>query len=178
MRMKLFSGISQFKTIFTAQFGKGALTLGPLGALLNFLYGVGNLIWMLILVIAIAIDWISGIRASKKDGSYASAYGIDGVYRTSVMLLLPFLGNKIDEAFASQMTINGVQVGFFFSLLAGGLLYHTLNSATANFERAGWGRWIPNKILESVASEIQAKTQRSNVRKENIAPEVLEKEEV
>lgn len=166
--MKLLDGLFSIKTIFTAQFGKGAVTLGPLAALLNFVYGVGNLGWMLILVISIGIDWISGIRASKKDGSYASAYGLDGVYRTAVMLLLPFLGNKIDEAFVTRMEINGFEMGVFFSLLTGGLLYHTLMSAAANFERAGWGRWVPNKVLEGIASEIQAKTQRSNARKESI----------
>lgn len=40
------------------------------------------------------------------------------------------------------------------------------NSFTANCARIGWEKWIPAWLLESVASEIQAKIQRSDARKE------------
>jgi phage-related holin len=169
--MKILEGIINIKTMFTAKFGKGALSVGTIGSALNTLIGVGNLVWMLILSLVIVIDWTSGIRASKKDGSYASAYGIDGVYRTVVMLLLPLLGNLLDDAFGTRVAINDAEFGVFFMFITGGLIYHTLMSAAANFERAGWGRWVPSKVLESIASEIQAKTQRSNDRKETIYSE-------
>lgn len=55
---------------------------------------------------------------------------------------------------------------FFFFMVTGGLIYHIFNSFTANCVRVGWDKWIPTWLLESVASEIQAKIQRSDARKD------------
>lgn len=43
---------------------------------------------MTALLFFVVLDWISGIRASKKDYSYSSKYGIDGVFRTFFIVLL------------------------------------------------------------------------------------------
>ncbi|HFK2719082.1 TPA: phage holin family protein [Escherichia coli] len=151
--------------LFNEKFERGAMLLGPAGFILNLFYGVGNLIWIGILFVVTALDWISGVRASKMDGSYTSEYGKDGILRTLVMFLLPVLGNLIDIALGTTMNVQGIEFGIFFFMFTGGLIYHTAMSAAANFERAGWGRWVPIKVLESVASEIQAKAQRSESRK-------------
>lgn len=166
--MRLLDTVLGLKTLFTVKFGKGALSLGPVGVLFNFLFGVGNLIWIGILALVTLMDWISGVKASKKDGTYTSEYGKEGIYRTLIMFILPVFGNFIDIALASTLSINGMEFGIFFYLITGGLIYHTLMSAAANFKRAGWERWVPVKVIESVASEIQAKTQRSNSRKDSI----------
>ncbi|MFC9538675.1 hypothetical protein ACFTQ7_02180 [Lysinibacillus sp. NPDC056959] len=42
------------------------------------------------------MDWISGIRASKRDKSYGSSYGIDGLFRSLFLLLLPAGGHLLD----------------------------------------------------------------------------------
>ncbi|WP_394557383.1 hypothetical protein [Priestia aryabhattai] len=39
---------------------------------------------------------------------------------------------------------------------------------TANFARAGYEKWIPNKMLKQVGSEINAKITRSEGRREAI----------
>ncbi|WP_445506755.1 phage holin family protein [Niallia sp. 03190] len=166
--MKILESAGVSSAIFTAKFGKGALTLGSAGVFFNAIFGVGNLVWIGILAIVTVLDWISGIRAAKKDGTYTSEYGKNGIYRTLVMFILPVLGNFVDKALVTTVSINGYTLGVFFFLLTGGLIYHTLMSTAANFERAGWGRWVPIKVLESVASEIQAKTQRSEARKSDI----------
>ncbi|MEH7223843.1 phage holin family protein [Bacillus sp. JJ1566] len=166
--MNLLKTVLGNNTLFSERFREGLFTLGPIATGLNILFGISNLIWVLILAFTIVIDWISGTRAAKVDGSYSSEYGKAGISRTVVMLLLSAFGNLIDIALASTLKVNGFEFGIFFFLITGGLIYHTLMSAAANFERAGWGRWVPVKVIESVASEIQAKTQRSNERKDSI----------
>ncbi|MBO1515501.1 phage holin family protein [Metabacillus bambusae] len=164
--------------LFNGKFEKGAALLGPVGFLLNMFYGVGNLIWIGILLSVTALDWISGISAAKKDGTYTSEYGKAGVFRTLVMFLLPVVGNLIDIALKTSMNISGFEFGIFFFMITGGLIYHTLMSAAANFKRAGWERWVPVKVLESIASEIQAKAQRSDSRKNILNQDQTEGEDM
>lgn len=85
---------------------------------------------MAALMFFIAMDWISGVRAAKKDNIYGSKYGIDGVFRTFFMLLLPAGGHLLDAVLSSP--------GVVFGMLVAGLLYHVLQSMTANAVRAGW----------------------------------------
>lgn len=145
------------------EFGWAATISGLLGAAFSKLYGGANLYWISALVLVLVMDWVGGTTAAKKDRSYASAYGIQGIKRTGVILLLPVLGNVLDKALGLP--------GFIFFAFTGGLVYHTLNSMIANFSRAGWDRWIPVKVLEWVASEIEAKAQRSEERKPTVKGE-------
>lgn len=144
------------------------IVAGITGALFTpvfeFLYGEGEVVKaiMTALIFFIVMDWISGIRASKKDDSYGSEYGIDGVFRTFFILLLPAGGHLLDRIFGSPSIIFGA-----FGL---GVLYHIIQSMTANSIRAGWGKWIPDWILTQltdwVRSEIEAKIARANKRRE------------
>mgnify|MGYP000912404717 CR=1 FL=1 len=119
----------------------------------EFFYGTGDIVkyTMAALVFFIALDWIAGIRASKKDGSYASKYGIDGVFRTFFIILLPAGGNLLDMIVGSP--------GFIFGVF---------QSMTANSIRAGWGQWVPDwiltKLTDWVKSEIESKLSRSTQR--------------
>lgn len=110
----------------------------------------------------IFMDWMSGIRASKKDNTYASKYGIDGIFRTFFILLLPAGGHLLDVASSLP--------GIFFGLLSFGILYHVIQSMTANSIRAGWVDWVPISILEKiiqwVGSEIDSKVSRAEKRNE------------
>jgi len=128
------------------------------------LYGSGETVQALMLAIVffIAMDWMSGTRASKKDKSYASKYGLDGVFRTFFILLLPAGGHLLDAALGLP--------GILFGLLSFGVLYHVIQSMTANSIRAGWGEWVPewllSEITEWVKSELEAKVSRAEGRKE------------
>jgi len=64
----------------------------------DFLYGEGDITraLMIALLFFAIMDWISGIRSAKKDLTYASKYGIDGVFRSFFILLLPAGGNLLD----------------------------------------------------------------------------------
>ncbi|MUG68629.1 holin [Paenibacillus campinasensis] len=140
---------------------------GGAGAVLvpafEFFYGPGDivLLTMLALLFFIVLDWMSGVSAAKKDASYASRYGIDGVIRTFFMLLLPAGGHLLDKIFGLP--------GFVFGTLAFGTLYHVIQSMTANTIRAGWSDWVPlpvlNLLIKWVKSELDQKIQRAESRK-------------
>jgi len=142
---------------------KGQAIWGSVGAvfvpIFEFLYGAGETVIaaMIALVFFSVMDWISGSRASKKDNSYGSKYGIDGVFRTFFMWMLPAGGHFLDNLFGLP--------GILFGLLVAGLLYHIIQSMTANAVRAGWADWLPitvlNAIVRWVGSELEKKIQRA-----------------
>ncbi|MDQ6418664.1 phage holin family protein [Paenibacillus sp. LHD-117] len=135
--------------------GVGAVML----PVIEFFYGAGESVIAAIIALAffILLDWISGSRAAQKDNSYGSKYGIDGLFRTFFMLLLPAGGHFLDVLFNLP--------GLLFGLLVAGLLYHVIQSMTANAVRAGWADWLPINALEAitkwVGSELDKKVQRS-----------------
>lgn len=147
------------KTIHHFGHYAAAITGGFFLPAFEFFYGVGNGVTygMTALVFFIVMDWLSGSRASRKDNSYASKYGIDGVFRTFFMLLLPAGGHLLD-LFIGLPDI-------LFGIFVGGLIYHTLKSMTANAVRAGWADWLPiwalEKVMEWVKSEIESKLDRA-----------------
>lgn len=146
---------------------KSYLAAGTVGAfavpVFEFMYGVGPAVisMMTALVFFIGMDWLSGWSASQKDGSYASHYGINGLFRTFFMLLLPAGGHLLDVVIGMP--------GILFGVFTIGLLYHTIKSMTANSVRAGWANWLPIAILERVTdwvqSEIESKLDRALKRK-------------
>lgn len=142
-------------------------TIAAIGGFLlpafEFMYGEGPAVLsaMIALVFFIAMDWLSGSRAARKDGTYASHYGLDGVFRTFFMVLLPAGGHFLDVAFGLP--------GILFGIFTFGLLYHTIKSMTANAVRAGWADWLPIPIIEKITdwvqSEIESKIDRALKRK-------------
>ncbi|ADY20373.1 phage holin family protein [Bacillus paranthracis] len=149
---------------------KDTMIIGPIIGIvcrvLELMYGTQNFLMMAALGTVIGFDWITGTEAAHKDGSYASSYGIKGIKRTLTILYIPFMGRILDLAF----NLEGIVT--FFNLLAGGLIWHILKSAIANCSRAGWDKWIPQKTLEKLASEIEAKTTRAETRKQEIKGEM------
>lgn len=135
--------------------GVGAIAL----PVFEFLYGAGESVIAAIIALAffILLDWMSGTSAARKDNSYGSKYGIDGVKRTFFVLLLPAGGHFLDQLFGLP--------GILFGLLTAGLLYHIIRSMTANAVRAGWGDWLPLNVLDGiikwVGSEMDKKVQRA-----------------
>lgn len=156
--MKDYLSIFDLSNLFTAKKGLFALFGGSIGTFLGTIYGGGvGVSIMYALAFAIGLDWVGAIAAATKDKSYSSQYGIIGVLRTAVILALPAFGKLLDSALNTQ--------GFFFYMLAVGLLYHTIVSMTANFTRAGWDKWIPLWALNIITSELEAKVKRAQNRK-------------
>lgn len=135
---------------------------GSIGAVVSavFSYAYGGTQFaigaMLLYVGIIVMDWIAGNRASKKDGSYASEYGIDGGFRTAFLLIMPVLAHRADIMMGLPNVI------FAFVLLSFGL--HIWKSMTANVVRCGWDIWVPIWALNYVADEIDHKIARSRKR--------------
>ena len=127
-----------------------AISGGFLLPTFQFAYGEGKLVLHIVLLLAlfIAFDWVAGRSAAKKDGTYASEYGRQGVYRTGIMLAFPAAGNLMDVVLTGGIPV-------FFGLFVGGLFYHTLQSFTANLIRAGWDRWIPAWMLSGIADWVK-----------------------
>ncbi|WP_028590369.1 phage holin family protein [Paenibacillus massiliensis] len=129
----------------------------------EFFYGQGEAVLTIMTTLAffIIMDWMSGISAAKKDDTYGSRYGLEGVARTFFMLLLPAGGHLLDMVFHLP--------GIIFGILVLGTLYHVLQSMVANSIRAGWGDWLPipvlNTIIGWVKSELDKKIQRAESRK-------------
>jgi len=154
--MRFSLEIFNVKKLLSPAVGFASAVSGTIGSTLQVIYGSANLIWMGIYVSMIVMDWISGTVAAKKDKSYGSQYGIEGIFRTVFLLLFPAVANQLDKALGTQ--------SFLFFTVIGGLIYHTWQSIMANTARAGWEKWIPQRLLESVASEIELKNQRSRER--------------
>ncbi len=139
--------------VFRIETGVAALIGGGLGGVIELVYGPDHLMFVAVLLAAIGYDWMSGIAAARKDGTYSSEYGIAGILRTVVILSLPAFANLLDLAFRTP--------GVIFYGIVTALIYHTWQSFTANSIRAGWGKWIPEFIFNSVESELKAKMSRS-----------------
>ncbi|WP_096201880.1 phage holin family protein [Bacillus sp. FJAT-45350] len=130
----------------------------------HFLYGEGEARFIVAFLIAflLIMDWIAGVSASDKDGSYASEYGIKGVGRSLFILMVPVVGNLIDRLLGTP--------GIFFGVFSFGLLIHIGRSAVANSVRSGWASWLPigifEMVLEWAENEIKHKTARALKRKQ------------
>ncbi|MFF0825977.1 holin family protein [Brevibacillus sp. NPDC003359] len=117
----------------------------------HYLYGTNRQDILIVLFFMIALDWVTGISAAKKNQSYSSDYGISSIPRTLFLFALLAVGNMLDRVMGTP--------GFLFYGVTFGLIYHTWTSLTANAHRAGWP--MPKSIENLVGSEIKAKAERS-----------------
>ncbi|MED4581894.1 phage holin family protein [Brevibacillus choshinensis] len=135
-----------------------AATAGAMVApVFHYFYGIGRVDILVVLLLCISLDWVTGIQAAKKkDKNYSSEYGLSRIPRTLFLLTLPAVANLLDRVMATP--------GFLFYGVTFGLVYHTWNSLTANAHRAGWP--VPKAIVNMVATEIKAKSERAMKQKE------------
>ncbi|WP_274362767.1 phage holin family protein [Paenibacillus thermotolerans] len=155
--MYRLSRILSFENLTTTPASLAAVFGAIVGPVIEILYGGGRGVFLMLLLLLIIGDWITGIAAAKKHDVYSSDYGKTvGTLRTAFMLLLPAIGNWIDKVHQEALGTPGV----IFYVLTFGLIYHTWESMTANAYRAGWKKMIPKWVVKFVSSEIKAKTER------------------
>ena len=174
--MKWTPEIFDLRAVINPSFSFAGVAGGSVGVLISTLYGNShlNMYVALLLIAVVAFDWLGAIGAALKDGSYSSEYGIRGVVRTTVILALPLVGRLMDAITGTPIVIADIPISGFYLFISSGLIYHSWMSMTANFARAGFEKWIPNKMLQAVASEIEAKITRSEGRRETISPNQTE----
>lgn len=149
--------LQSLENVATPANGTAAAVGAVLAPVFHYFYGTGRTDIMVVLLLCIALDWITGIQAAKKkDKTYSSEYGLSRIPRTLFLLALPAIGNLLDRVMATP--------GFLFYGVTFGLIYHTWNSLTANAHRAGWP--VPKAIANMVATEIKAKSERAIKQKE------------
>lgn len=167
--MRFTTEVFDLKNVLNPGFSVAGLTGSSLGMLLGALYGDSklNMYVGLLLIVVVFFDWLGAIGSATKDGSYSSEYGIRGIIRTTIILMLPQVG-RIMDAIAGQVVVLGVPLNSFYLFISIGLIYNTWMSMTANFSRAGFDKWIPSWMLQAVASEIRAKMTRSEGLKDAI----------
>lgn len=130
------------------------------------LYGEGEIVraGMTLIFFQLAIDWITGTSAAKRDNIDTSQYGIEGIKRSLVVLLIPACAHLID----TFMYLGGLAVYFAIAALARSIT----KSIIANLYRTGWTTWIPVDLLDLlvnwVEDEIIQKNTRSARRREEI----------
>ncbi|MFJ7662952.1 phage holin family protein [Lysinibacillus sp. NPDC097162] len=140
--------------------------VSSLGAICMMIFQLGFgavptiLIAYLLYVTLIALDWLTGTSAAKKDGIDTSAYGIDGVKRTVFLLCLPVLARLIDLIMHSEVIVTGVVIAILARSIA--------RSVIANTKRAGWNTWLPTWAIEWVSAELDHKDARAKQRLEEI----------
>lgn len=134
--------------------------------LFSSLYGPSEMTraGMALLILLIVIDWVAGFSAAKKDQIDTSSYGIEGLFRTMILLLLPAVAHFIDIFFYTQ--------GFASYFMIAALARHLLKSVVANIYRVGWTKWIPVAALDRLSNwasdEIKYKDARAKQRYEDI----------
>ena len=149
--------IQSLENVATPSNGIAAAIGAVLAPIFQYFYGTGRTDIVVVLLLCIALDWITGIQAAKKkDKTYSSEYGLSRIPRTLFLLTLPAVANLLDRVMATP--------GFLFYGVTFGLIYHTWNSLTANAHRAGWP--VPKAIVNMVATEIKAKSERAIKQKE------------
>lgn len=111
------------------------------------------LVTFIIFVLLIVMDWLSGTSAAKKDGIDTSRYGIEGVNRTVLLLLLPCVARLIDIVVGTEVVVMGLVIGILARSIA--------RSVIANIKRAGWNIYIPDTLLDWVSDELEQKDARA-----------------
>lgn len=130
-----------------------------IGPVIDQAFNSGKFWAYLLFAAIIAGDWIAGTAAAKKADTYRSEYGTAGVFRTLLILWIPFIGFLLDKVTLTAFGIE--QPGYAFYALTIALAYHSWESLTANAYRAGWKKWIPKLVVDYVSSEIKAKAERA-----------------
>lgn len=164
--MRLVPEIYDLKNLANSVLGIAGVVGGVISGAISALYGENiNLYVALLLIAVVALDWLGAIGTALKDGSYSSDYGIRGIFRATIIFVLPLIGRLIDINPGIPIVVAGVEISSFYLFILSGFIYHSWMSITDYFARAGYEKWIPNKMLKQVGFEINAKIARSEGRR-------------
>lgn len=113
---------------------------GVLGSIITFSFGM----WteaLTFLVVAMAVDYVSGVAASLKEGKgLSSAFGFWGLARKGLALLIILLAHRVDILLGSNNMTMGAAVYFYIA--------NELISITENYGRLGLP--LPDRIRKMI----------------------------
>lgn len=113
---------------------------GVLGSIITFSFG-GWTEALTFLVVAMAVDYVSGVAASLKEGKgLSSSLGFWGLTRKGLALLIILLAHRIDILLDSPNMTMGAAVYFYIA--------NELISITENYGRLGLP--LPNRIRKLI----------------------------
>jgi len=114
---------------------------GIIGSIITFAFGS----WvepLTVLVVAMGIDYVSGVAASIKEGKgLNSAFGAWGLARKGLMLLVILLAHRVDILLDTSNVTMGAAIYFYIA--------NELISVTENYGRMGLP--LPEKIRKLIA---------------------------
>ncbi|REK77525.1 phage holin family protein [Paenibacillus paeoniae] len=114
---------------------------GIVGSIITFAFGN----WaesLTVLVVAMGIDYVSGVAASIKEGKgLSSSFGAWGLARKGLMLLVILLAHRVDILLETSNVTMGAAIYFYIA--------NELISITENYGRMGLP--LPEKIRKLIA---------------------------
>lgn len=117
--MRFAPEIYELKNLANPALGMAGVVGGVISGVMSILYVEKVNMYVALLILAVvALDWLGAIGAALKDGSYSSDYGIRGIFRTTIMFVLPLIGRLIDVIPGISIVVAGVEIsGFYLSQL-------------------------------------------------------------
>ncbi|WP_394557382.1 phage holin family protein [Priestia aryabhattai] len=113
--MRFTPEIYELKNLANPALGVAGAVGGVISGTISILYGENiNMYVALLLIAVVALDWLGAIGAALKDGSYSSDYGIKGVFRTTIIFVLPLIGRLIDVISGIPIVVAGVEISGFY----------------------------------------------------------------
>ncbi|MFF2888779.1 holin family protein [Paenibacillus sp. NPDC057967] len=114
---------------------------GIVGSIITFAFG-GWVESLTVLVVAMGMDYVSGVAASIKEGKgLNSAFGAWGLARKGLMLLVILLAHRVDILLETSNVTMGAAIYFYIA--------NELISITENYGRMGLP--LPEKIRKLIA---------------------------
>lgn len=110
--MRFTLGIYELKNLANpAALGVAGVVGAAISGVVSILYGENvNMYVALLLLAVVALDWLGVIGAALKDGFYSSDYGIRGVFRTTIIFVLPLIGRLIAVISSIPIVVVGVEI--------------------------------------------------------------------
>ncbi|MBA9088579.1 toxin secretion/phage lysis holin [Fontibacillus solani] len=103
----IYLKISNFKLLANKDYSSFYTLSGVTGGILTYAFGGWSGLLEL-LIIVFAIDYVTGCLAALKTGKgLKSSIGFWGIIKKGLMLLLVFLGHRIDVALGLNFVMNG-----------------------------------------------------------------------
>lgn len=127
----------------------GSWLIVMLSSLLLYLFGAWD-IAIQVMVVAMVVDYLSGVMAAKSEKNWSSKVGIKGIYKKVGMLLCIIVANMVDKVTGSEIIRTAI------------ILFLIGNEGISILENLGrLGVPIAPKLLE-VLSQLRGKGDTEN----------------